>query len=136
MAFASVTTKRKTEFGTIEIIQVLSGGAGTGDLILTEGLPFGSAHIVNTSGTGVTSIQLVAGNDGIVANCVELGLVNTQIATEPTLIDITSGVNPAAGPELTQTLSDFPTKYHAWIVAGGDATSVITITEILTSTRG
>lgn len=142
MAFTSVTTKITTAWNATEISQVLSGGAGTGDLVFAGDLPFGSAHIVLTSGTAVTNVQLTVANDGLVGtqtipvlkNPVSLG---AAVTTLPNIIDLATGSIVAAGPSSVGAgFAQTPYKFFQFIVTGGDATSVVTITMVFMGTRG
>lgn len=91
--------------------------------IFNEVLPFGSAHIVLTSGTIPVSVALGVSNDGV--NFVQLG---PAIGQFPNIINLT------ASPTLnTPNLAPF--KYHAWIVTGGDITTTLTIEEVFVGWR-
>ncbi len=137
MAAAATAIKLSTAQNYKLVVVTLTGGAlasgaAGNTLIFTEGLPFGSAHIVLTSGTAVTSVQLAVGNDGLTANLVPIGLAMTTL---PAFVDITSGVN-MTNQAAAQTLAATPHLYHTWVIVGGDSTSVVTITECYMGTRG
>lgn len=144
MAFTSVTTKNDSGIMTRRIVQVLSGGAGTGDLIDLECLPFASAHIVLTSGTAVTNVQVTVANDGIVGtqtipvlkNPVSLG---PALTTLPNMAALMMGGLVAAGPSgwsATNPPIIAVNRYVQFVVTGGDGTSVVTITVEAMGTRG
>jgi hypothetical protein len=101
--------------------------------VLAAALPFGSAQIVITSGSAPTSIALLLGNDGILANMVPVGQTMTSF---PLMIDLTSGVSSATTDVGAQTLASMPFVYFNWQIIGAAAPSVITITSVLMGTRG
>ncbi len=146
--FTVATTKTRTSVNATSITIVITcttgGDFGAADatvgpvaspspLIFSEGLPFGSAQIV-ISGTGSapTSARLWLGNDGILANLVQIGVAH---AAFPSIIDITSGQN-ASTQTVAENLASFPTFYHAWTIVGANTGNIITITECYMGTRG
>lgn len=144
MAFTSVTTKVDTAIMSRRIIQVLSGGAGTGDMIDLESLPFAAAHLVQTSGTAITSVQLAVGIDGIAAggpppvmtNAVKLGPA-VLVAHMPNVIPLTGFTIIGSTPGTTDIIGNgAPNRFIQFTVVGGDATSVVTITIEAMGTRG
>jgi hypothetical protein len=146
MAFASVTTKVDTGIMTRRIIQTLTGGAGTGDAIDLEMLPYGAAHLVLTSGTGITNITFNVAVDGILGvqavpvlkNSLQIGVPFT---TFPIVFPLTMGIQFATSAAYQADLSGkntllCPYRFCQFVTAGGDATTVFTITIELMGSRG
>lgn len=139
--FTSTITKTRTSVGTTEVIWTITT-TSTGDISIAtstflpqcfdEGLPFGSAHLVVTSGSAPTSASLLVGNDGINANLVIIGVPHTAF---PALVDVTSGQN-AAVQTVAENLASMPHKFHSWQFIAIAGPSVVTITEIFMGTRG
>lgn len=102
--------------------------------VQSAGLMYGSSHVVIMSGSAPTSIALLVGNDGILANLVPLGLAMTS--GWPQIMDITSGVSSATTQAAAQTLSGLPFLFFNWQIIGAAAPSVITITTLLLGSRG
>ncbi len=145
--FTVATTKTRTSVNatqvTITITCTTSGDFGAADatvgpviapapIIFAEGFPFGSAQLVVTSGSAPTSARLWVGNDGLLANLVQIGVAH---AAFPSIVDLTSGQN-ASTQTVAETLAAFPTFYHSWTLVAASAPSVITITECYMGTRG
>jgi hypothetical protein len=144
MAFTSVTSKVDSGVMSRRIVQVLSGGAGTGDLIDLEVLPYGSAHFVLTSGTAITNVQITVANDGLVGtqtipvlkNPVNLG---PALTTMPNMAALNVGGIIAAGPSTFSAgnpVIGTVNRFVQFVVSGGDATTVLTITIEMMGSRG
>ncbi len=129
---AATATKVRTLVGATEFVVTLAGSGAFvmvptfSNGLFSEALPFGSAQVVLTSGMAPQSVQLGVSNDGV--NFVQVG---PALLTFPNLICLTG---PGATSSVLQGTR--PTLYHAWIVQGGDATTVLTITEIFVGWRG
>lgn len=105
--------------------------------VLAAALPFGSAQLVLTSGGPVTNVMLLLGNDGILANLVQVGPTITGLTTTtPLMIDLTSGVSSATTDAAVTTLSGMPFVYFNWQFTVVTAPCVINITSILMGARG
>ncbi|SRR6266478_246633 len=143
--FTVTATKTRTSVGTTTVTIVITC-TGAGDfgavdatagpvivpapLIFSEGLPFGSAHIVASASP--TSGRLWLGNDGTLANLVQVGVPHT---TFPAIIDVTSGQN-ASTQTVAENLAGFPTLFHSYTFVAVANAAVITITECYMGTRG
>ncbi len=141
--FTSTITKVRTAVGSTQVVWTYTF-TGAGDVSLAfvnlpvicfdEALPFGSAHLVMTTGTAPTSVALLVGNDGINANLVAIGVPHLQ-ANFPHMVDITSGQN-ATVQTVAENLASMPHSFHNWQIIGAPATGVLTITEVFMGTRG